>query len=113
MAQLGKALLNLLALAGTRPTFTLPTRITWTTATCIDIIAVNEDIEVNSANIIVTAASDHYPVITVITFSHPHKLKPIVKRSFNNVNFKELYDMVQQIDISAYEHNSPELLIQE
>ena len=110
MAQPGKALLNLLALAGTRPTFTLPTRITHTTATWIDIIAVNEDIEVN---IVVTADSDYYPVTTVITFSHPHKLKPIVKRYFNKVNFEELYDMVQQTDISAYEHNSPELLIQE
>ena len=109
----GKALIDSLALAGTRLTSTSPTRVTHTTATCTDIIAVNEDIQVSSSKVIITAASDHYPVTTVIMFSHPDRVKPIVKRSFNKVDFPELYDTVQQIDISTFDHSSPELLLQE
>ena len=47
LVQPAKALLDSLALAGTRFTTSEPTRVTRTTATCIDIIAVNEDIIVN------------------------------------------------------------------
>jgi len=90
MAQPGKALLNLLALASTRLTSTSPIRVTQTTATCIDIIAVNEDIKVNNTKVIITAASNHYPVTTVITFSHSDTVESIVKHSFNKVDFAEL-----------------------
>ena len=111
LVQPAKALLDSLALAGTRFTTSEPTRVTRTTATCIDIIAVNEDIIVNRSEVLVTACSDHYPVTSIITFLKPDKVKPIFKRSFNKVDFNELAMMVQQIDISTYDENSPEDLL--
>ena len=110
LTQLAKVLLDSLALAGTRPT-SAPTRVTQTTALCIDIIAVNEDFEINRLEVIVTASSDHYPVNTAITFSQPDKVEPIVKRSFNKVDFAQLSNMVEEIDISTYDQSSHESLL--
>ena len=70
LAHPGKSLLNSLALAGTRPTTTSPTRVTQTSATCIDVIAVNEDIQLVKSEVNITAASDHYQVTAIIRFSH-------------------------------------------
>jgi len=53
---------NTTSLAGTRPVCTAPTRVTQTTATCIDIIAVNEDFAVTQPNVIHRAISYHYLV---------------------------------------------------
>jgi len=84
VAQPAEAFLDTLVLAGTRFTTSELTRVTHTTATCINIIAVNEDIKVNRSEVLITASSVHYPVTTVITFLQPDKVKPVVKRSFSS-----------------------------
>jgi len=58
----GNLIFKTMALAGTRPVCTAPTRVTQTTATYIDIIAVNEDLAVTQSNVIHRAISNHYPV---------------------------------------------------
>jgi len=48
----GNLFFNTMALAGSRPVSSAPTRVTHTTATCINIIAVNEDLAVTQSNVI-------------------------------------------------------------
>jgi len=101
---------NTMALAGTRPVSSAPTRVTHTTATCIDIIAVNEDLAVMQSNVIHRATSDHYPVTASIVLTEPQKFAPIIKRSFNKVDFSELADLVEKIDIFHLNPDTPEHL---
>jgi len=105
------AILNTLALAGTRLVSDIPTRVTSKSATCIDIIAVNEDIVVKAYQVIPRATSDHFPVTSLIVASTPEKLQPIVKRSFNKVDFSALSNRVAQIDISNCDSSSPDDLL--
>ena len=109
-----KEMLNSFALAGTRPPSSItPTRITSQSATCIDIIAVNEDIQVKSYTVIPSATSDHFPVIAVIYIvsTPPDKVKPIIKRSFSRVDFEALSQRVA--DISTHLDSSPDILLEE
>ena len=58
-------------------------------------------------------ADYEHQYVNSIRFSHADKVRPIVKRSFSKVDFVELGNMVQQIDISTYDQNSTELLLQQ
>ena len=110
----GKEMLNSFALAGTRPpSLITPTRITSKSTTCIDIIAVNEDIQVKSYSVIPSATSDHFPVTAVIVSTFPDKVKPVIKRSFNKVDFEALSQRVADIDISTYLDSPPDTLLEQ
>ena len=113
MSYAGNLILNTMALAGTRPVSTAPTRVTQTTAMCIDIIAVNEDLVVTQSNVIHRATSDHYPVTASVVLTEPQKLAPIIKHSFDKVDLYELADRVEQIGISHLNPTSPEHLYKE
>jgi len=53
------------------------------------------------------------PATTTIVLTEPQTLVPIIKHSFNKVDFSELDDLVEQIDISHLNPNSPEHLYEE
>ena len=66
----GTALMNSLELAGTLVASDelQPTRITSTTATCLDIIAIDKDIFCSNYKCLDMAASDHFPVSASLNF---------------------------------------------
>jgi retron-type reverse transcriptase len=94
----GKALIRSLSLAGTRIISTEPTRITSTSATCLDIIAIDDSINCTEYIIGDILASDHLPVAARIEASTV-VLKPIIKRSFKKVDFTALCVNVAAIDL--------------
>ena len=101
-------LLDSLAISHTKTEALTPTRVTSNTATCIDIIAIDEDLNFVKYSIHSNAASDHFPVVAVIEATFKHKLAPIVKRSFKHVNFNRLsekvYDIALDTDLPSVDH---------
>ena len=67
-----------------------PTRITNTSATCIDLIAVDRTIELSRYAIADFLLSDHFPVEADIEVVINKSISPVMRRSFKNVNFDEL-----------------------
>ena len=95
----GKALLDSLELAGTlvaSGNYT-PTRVTSTSATCLDIIAVDRNIACSHYEVLNIASSDHFPVIATIRTFGNADLVPIVKRSFAKVDYNILAERCQSI----------------
>jgi len=91
---------NILAYAKTSVNQLLPTRITTHSATCLDIIAVDKNIEIIEYKTEDLAASDHYPVSAVINISWSETVvQPVMKRSFNKVNLDSLSLRISSISI--------------
>jgi endonuclease/exonuclease/phosphatase family metal-dependent hydrolase len=82
----GKELTNSLKLAGAKVKEVMPTRIGKSSATCLDIIAISEDIQCDSYEVESIAASDHFPVSASIRALICEELHPVSKRSFKDVN---------------------------
>ena len=83
----GKIILNILSAVATTIRKPEATRVTTTSKTCLDIIAIDDDLVCTEYMTGPQAASDHFPVMARIVLSHLEPLKPIVKRSFKNVDF--------------------------
>ena len=101
--QPGKSLREALSLAGTKVHSTVPTRVTAETATCIDIIALDKDLVCEEYRIDGLAASDHHPVIAAIKFDPRPPLKPVIKRSFRQVDFEVLSRRIEDINLNQNE----------
>ena len=56
------------------------------------------------------SATNHYLVTASLVLTEPQKLAPIIKHSFNKVDFSELSDLDENIDISHLNPDSPEHL---
>ena len=70
--------LELIYTAGLVPKITKPTRITSSTATLIDNILINQQLDTNSTSgILVDNVSDHLPCYTIIPDMHPSKRKAV------------------------------------
>ena len=98
---IANSLLMLLELANSHiPTeVILPTRITSSTSSCIDLIAVDRSLKVTDYFIVDFLASDHNPVVASICAPIQSKIKPICKRSFKGVNMNELGTRLSNIEL--------------
>lgn len=76
-----------------------PTRITETSATCIDFIAADKSLKVTSYVVSDFLVSDHLPVETTIEIAAISSLSPIIKRSFKDVNFNDLGIRIANIQL--------------
>ena len=107
----GRSLLESLESVHMSVTIVSPTRIGKTSATCLDIIAIANDL--NCINYIVEniAASDHHPVSASITVNVKTTLTPIRKRSFNKTDFTKLSNCAAMITLKP--SNDPNLMLED
>ena len=104
--QPGKDLLASLELAGTRVEKTTPTRIQGRASTCLDIIAIDEDIECIDYLVKDLSASDHFPVSATIKTRMWTPVRPVLKRNFRKINTVELESRLQKISPNVTEQNN-------
>ena len=95
----GRSLKNSLKVFNTVVHKLAPTRITSSSATCLDIIAVDKSFTCLEYSTTDLAASDHRPVSVNITLGHASVVEPILKRSFAKVNYDSLLHRAQQITL--------------
>src|SRR6267154_1560831 len=86
MGSNAKKLLRILDLAELSVNYLCPTRITKTSQTCLDIIAIPSSFTNFDYKVIEDASSDHFPVICILMDVGRGSLVPIRKRSFKNVD---------------------------
>jgi hypothetical protein len=96
----GRSLRNCLNLANTVIDNIFPTRITPTSRTCLDIIAIDKCFVRGPYLPDNLAASDHTPVIGSIQAPCPASLLPVYRRSFKRVNQTDLLLKVKQISLN-------------
>ena len=95
-----KSLLESLSAAGMEcPGEAEPTRITATSSTCIDLIAVDSSIAVLSYQVLHCAASDHCPVTAIIGRPCPRATQPILSRNLNHRVLITLEERVRAIPV--------------
>ena len=87
----------------------VPTRITSTSATCLDLIMIDKNLECTKYLTLNNAASDHFPVSASISAVPTSDLQPVIKRSFKHVDFVKLAESCSLINIDnidVFETNS-------
>ena len=94
-----KALLQILELGGCRIAEVAPTRICSTTATCLDIIAIPEEVDRITYKTGTLAASDHFPVEAKIVVGMSDKLEPVLRRSYSKVDYDVLAERIRAIQL--------------
>ena len=89
---------NLLLWYNLRHTVNVPTRITKTTETLLDVVITNEKKSINSLRVMDLGLSDHYAQIISISipeFSNiPYRIK---KRQFSEANVQEFLHLLNQV----------------
>ena len=105
----GKSLLMSLALASANIQKISPTRIGKHSETCIDIIAISNSLICTEYKVGSFAASDHLTVEAKVEISVDHRLKPIMKRSFNKVDYHQLGLKMEKIELRN-SYNNPSSL---
>ena len=101
--QPGKRLLSSLELASVKVNNIAPTRYGKNSTTCLDIIAVSVCFTCEPCKVGILAASDHLPVETAIHTSKCCKLQPVIKRSFNKIDYAKLNNEMGNIKLTAQE----------
>ncbi len=101
----GSELLNSLSTSNISVPDIFPTRITDRTATCLDIIAIDNSFDCADYHLESTAASDHSPIVAKINVQCIKQLKPIVKRSYKNINPDELSRLFSAITTTVNTDN--------
>jgi len=109
----GKALKALLTTACVKVNTIAPTRIMSSTASCLDIIAIDKSILYLHYEVGVLSVSDHLPVIASINFKSRHVLEPIVKRSLRKVNFDSLRTQVAEVQLVNANNNTIDQIVEE
>ena len=103
--QPGKALSSSLELADTALSNIQPTRIQGSSATCLDIIAIDKHLEVTEYTVLNTSASDHYPVAASLKLQLTSVTQPTLRRNFNKVDMSlvsaQLEDISPALDMNA------------
>ena len=97
----GNSLLESLALANASVFDVFPTRLTDQSASCLDIIAIDQSIDCLHYTSDDLAASDHFPVIAEVNLAGSAVLKPIYKRNFKKVNEAALQHDLSTIGFPA------------
>ena len=85
-----------------------PTRVTFSSASCLDFIAVDWSLDVSRYEVSDLLLSDHHPVETDLDITFNPKITPIVKRSFKNVDINQLGLKLSEIRLENV--NDPLLL---
>ena len=80
-----------------------PTRITASSSTCIDLIAVDKAIDLSRYAVVDFSVSDHLPVEADIEGAVKRKISPVRKRSFKGVDLNQL-----GVDVAAIRLNNVE-----
>ena len=76
------------------------TRITLQTASCLDIIAVNDLLHSEKYETVPNAASDHMPIMTQLKIATVSSiLKPVYKRSFRNIDWRLFNEKIADISL--------------
>ena len=78
-----------------------PTRITSTSSTCLDFIAVDRSVSITKYFVSDFFVSDHLPVAMCIAAVTSKALVPVVKRSFREVNYLEFGSKLDSIHIES------------
>ena len=76
-----------------------PTRVTSTTRSCLDIIAIPRDLKFFDYSTLSLAVSDHFPVTTSIPVYCDTALQPFKKRTLNSENIQLIGKLARSIDI--------------
>src|SRR3989442_156698 len=94
-------LLQLLQLANTgiQSQDLLPTRISLTSSSCLDFIAVDHSLLISDYSVSDFLVSDHHPITASFAIPLQVTLNPVVKRSFKETNFLELGDRLANIQL--------------
>ena len=80
-----------------------PTRITSTSATCIDIIAVDRSLILSRYTVVDFLLSDHYPVEADLEVAYNSNIMPVMRRSFKNIDFDQLGAKMADIQLENVE----------
>lgn len=105
-------LLKSLELVGLKPHGTQPTRVSASTATCLDIISFPAEMEVIKYSAIHSGASDHFPVQAILKAQTSTKPVPVKKRSFKRVDMTELKSYVAGINLDRSGLSDPNELLE-
>ena len=93
-----KELLNLIKIAGTVNRSTEATRITTVSSTCLDLIAIDKNLNCIEYYVEKNAASDHFPVTALIDVNFIElKLEPIRKKSYRKMDYLKLNEKIKKI----------------
>jgi len=109
----GKLLLEALELAGTKVRDIFPTRITPTSQSCLDIIAVPSHICCSTYKAGSLAASDHLPVEASIIDNDKTVMRPILKRLYRKIDMNHMKTLVSNITIGNESNATPDVLLSE
>jgi len=97
----GKTLRLALKLAGVKVYNKAPTRITSTSSTCLDIIAIDKGLVCVETWVGDELISDHLPSCAIIQGSASLKVKPILKRDFKRMDKDQLKRALQTVDLEG------------
>ena len=111
----GKALMQSIALINGRADSNEATRIGPKTATCLDVIIIDKEIECLDYKVEIKATSDHFPVSAVIRCSVNSKKgpQPLFRRSLKNVDMEELKFRAHDIQLDECGDKTPDAMIEQ
>ena len=95
-----QCLTHILELAGLTINQICPTRISKTSQTCLDIIAIPDTVRCVDYTILSSAASDHFPVMCRILHSGKTPIIPVQKRTFKHVDLSQLKRRLKSIQLT-------------
>lgn len=91
----------------------LPTRVCSSTSTCLDIIAIPDEIPCSEYRVVPIAASDHFLVEASLNLSPATISQPVIKRSYKKVNIELLRQRASQIELAMADNASPDDMLNE
>src|SRR2546425_6103433 len=107
-------LIHILELAELSIDKIFPTRITISSQTCLDIIAIPDNVKCVEYEAIENSSSDHFPIVCRISQTWSISVLPIRKRSFKKVDKSALKRRLQEINLDeATTSNDAEALLDE
>lgn len=110
-----KALRQTMAIIDGRIEEIAATRISKSTATCLDVIVIPKEIDCLDYKVEAKATSDHFPVTATINY-HLNTKKgpsPMLRRSFKSTDMRALKDRAKLITLSDKNKDDPDALVTE
>ena len=108
-----KLLKKAFAIGGLKVPGVSPTRVCATTATCLDVIALPNDLPCSEYVVVPLAASDHYLVEASLAVSASTRPQPVLKRSFKRVNMQVFCNRAAQIQLDTSQTATPYDMLKE
>ena len=98
-AEPGKSLKFILKLADSSVKVIFPSRITLSSQTCLDIIAIPNQLICSVYRVVLLSLSDHFPIEVLIVTAVTVAPSPIRKRSYATINYDHMKRSVSNISI--------------